>query len=129
MTDIFDTKIMCKKCDVQMKSKILERDGLQLRAVECSRCKDKIVHPADLNCMNRFNDIKGKTFNVKLRMVGNSHAISIPKEIVDLMNEQHKLMNERNSRMSRDVDEMVRLAFEDFGKLSLSFFDEEEDEE
>ncbi len=120
---------MCKKCDVQMKSKILERDGLQLRAVECSRCKDKIVHPADLNCMNRFNDIKGKTFNVKLRMVGNSHAISIPKEIVDLMNEQHKLMNERNSRMSRDVDEMVRLAFEDFGKLSLSFFDEEEDEE
>ena len=129
MTDIFDTKIMCKKCDVQMKSKVLEKDGLQLRAVECSRCKDKIVHPADLNCMNRFNDIKGKTFNVKLRMVGNSHAISIPKEIVDLMNEQHKLMNERNSRMSRDVDEMVRLAFEDFGKLSLSFFDEEEDEE
>lgn len=127
MTDIFDAKIMCKNCNIQMKQKILEKEGLQLRAVECPKCKDKIVHPADLNCQNHFNDLKGKTFNVKLRMVGNSHAVSIPKEIVDLMNEQHKLMNERNRRMSRDVDEMVKLAFEDFGKLSLNFFGEEDD--
>ena len=129
MTDIFDAKIMCKHCNLQMKQKVLEKDGLQLRAVECPKCKDKIIHPADLNCQNHFNDLKGKTFNVKLRMVGNSHAVSIPKEIVDLMNEQHKLMNERHRRMSRDVDEMVRLAFEDFGKLSLNFFDEEDERE
>lgn len=127
MTDIFDAKIMCKHCNVQMKPRVLEKDGLQLRAVECPKCKDKIVHPADLNCQNHFNDLKGKTFNVKLRMVGNSHAVSIPKEIVDLMNEQHKLMNERHRRMSRDVDEMVRLAFEDFGKLSLNFLGEDFD--
>jgi hypothetical protein len=129
MTDIFDTKIMCKNCNVQMKPKVLEKDGLQLRAVECGKCKDKIIHPADLNCFNKFNDLKGKTFNVKLRMVGNSHAVSIPKEIVDLITEQHKLMGEQHKRISRDMAEMVKLAFDDFGKLSLNFFDEEELEE
>ena len=128
MTDIFDAKILCKKCNVEMKPRIVEKEGLQLRAIECPKCKDKIIHPADLNCMNKYNDIKGKTFNVKLRMVGNSHAVSIPKEIVDLINEQHKLMNEQSKRMHREMNEMVKMAFEDFGKLRLTFWDEEEEE-
>jgi len=130
MTDIFDAKILCKNCNLVMKPLVFEKEGLQLRAVECPKCKDKIVHPADMNCMNKFNDLKGKTFHVKLRMVGNSHTVSIPKEIVDLINDQHRLMNEQHKSMSREMDEMVKLAFEDFGKLRLSFFDElEEDEE
>ncbi len=128
MTDIFDTKIVCKNCNIQMKPKILEREGLQLRAVECPKCGDKIVHPADLVCLNKFNDVKDKTFNVKLRMVGNSHTISIPKEIVDLMNEQQRIMRERHKTMNRDFDDIVRLAFEDFGRLSLNFFDEDVDD-
>lgn len=129
MTDIFDAKIMCKNCNIQMKQKILEKEGLQLRAVECGRCGDKIIHPADLNCLNHFNDIRGKTFNVKLRMVGNSHAVSIPKEIVDFMNEQQKLMGEQHRKITREMDEMVRLAFEDFGKLSLTFWNEDDSDE
>lgn len=129
MTDIFDTKILCKKCNMEMKPRVLEKGGLQLRAVECAKCKDRIVHPADLNCLNKFNDLKDRTFNVKLRMVGNSHAISIPKEIVDLINEQHKRMHESHSRIKHEFDEMVRLAFEDFGKLSLTFWDEDISEE
>ena len=129
MTDIFDAKILCKKCGIEMKQKILEKDGLQLRAVQCDRCKDRIIHPADLNCLNHFNDIKDKKFDVKLRMVGNSHAISIPKEIVDLINEQHNLMSESHKRIKSEMDEMVRLAFEDFGKLSLTFWGEEDEDE
>ena len=109
-----------------MRQKILEKEGLQLRAVECGRCRDKIIHPADLNCLNHFNDIRGKTFNVKLRMVGNSHAVSIPKEIVDFMNEQQKLMGEQRRKITCEMDEMVRLAFEDFGKLSLTFWNEDD---
>ena len=45
-------------------------------------------------------------------MVGNSYAVSIPKEIVDFIKEQEKIMND-----------MVRLCFEDFGRLSLNFLD------
>jgi hypothetical protein len=53
-----------------------------------------------------------------LRVVGNSHAVSIPKEIVDFINDMHR-------GMSRQMDDMVKLCFEDFGKLSLSFIDQE----
>jgi len=135
MTGIFDAKIMCRKCNEEMKQTILERNGAQLRAVKCSKCGDIIVHPADLNAMEHFKDLKGKTFSVKLRMVGNSHAVSIPKEIVDFMNEMNKVHNDGPSKRIHDemrkMDEMVRLCFEDFGKVSMRFgnmgFDELDD--
>jgi hypothetical protein len=119
MTDVFDATILCKNCGIKMKPTIVNREGFELRAVECSKCKDKIIHPADMNGFQHFNDMKGKTFNVKLRMVGNSHAVSIPKEIIDFMNETHR-------EMKRNMDDMVRLCFEDFDKLSLRFGDEDD---
>ena len=45
-----------------------------------------------------------------MRLVGNSYAVSIPKEIVLFMRHQEKAMND-----------MVKLCFEDFGRLSLNF--------
>ncbi len=96
--------------------------GLDLRAVECPECGDKIIHPQDLNSLQQFNTLRGKTFVVKLRMVGNSHAISIPKEIIDFMNEQQSKV----SHMKKEMDEMVRLCFEDFDTLRVRFRDEEQ---
>jgi len=118
MTDIFDAKILCNKCNISMKRMIVNREGVGLRAIECPSCKDKIIHPEDKHNFDHFHDLKGKTFHVKLRMVGNSHAISIPKEIVDFMDEMHR-------GMKREMDDMVRLCFEDFGRLSLNFGNEE----
>ncbi len=120
MTDIFDQKVLCKNCDKQMIRLILNRNGLELRALKCSKCGEQIVHPADLNAMEHFKDLKGKNFHVKLRVVGNSHAISIPKEIVDFINEMHR-------DMKHEMD-MVRLRFEDFGRLSVNFIDDIEKE-
>jgi len=45
-----------------------------------------------------------------MRLVGNSYAVSIPKEIVSFMSEQEKIM-----------DNMVKLCFEEMGRLSLNF--------
>ena len=45
-----------------------------------------------------------------MRLVGNSYAVSIPKEIVSFMSTQEKIM-----------DDMVRLCFEDLNRLSLNF--------
>ena len=114
MTDIFDTTIMCKRCHREMEHAIVHREGFELRAVQCPECKDKVVHPADLNSLDQFSELRGKTFVVKLRMVGNNHAISIPKEIVNFVNEQHR-------HMKKHMDDMVRLCFEDFGTLSVRF--------
>ena len=118
MTDIFDATILCKHCNSKMEPVIVDRSGLELRAVACPNCGDKIIHPADMNSLNQFNDLKGKTFSVKLRMVGNSHAISIPKEIVDFMNDMQR-------QSHRHMDEMVRLCFEDFRNLRVIFGDED----
>jgi Zn-finger nucleic acid-binding protein len=125
MLDIFDNQILCKNCKVEMQKTIIRRNGFELRAIECPRCKEQIIHPADLNASQQFNDLKGKTFSVKLRMVGNSHAISIPKEIVDFMNETQRMHND----IRKEMDNMVKLCFEDFGNLRINLFDNTNQEE
>ncbi len=110
MMDIFDNTILCRKCDSKMKKAQMIRNGIVLRAVVCPKCNDKIIHPVDEENHNKFINLKNKEFRVKMRMVGNSYTVSIPKEILSFMHAQKKMM-----------DDMVRLCFEDFGKLSLNF--------
>ncbi|MEK6926631.1 MAG: hypothetical protein AABW50_05120 [Nanoarchaeota archaeon] len=110
MTDIFDNQILCRNCDKKMNKAEFIKNGFRLRAVVCDKCDEKIIHPADEAEYSKFVGLKNKEFNVKMRLVGNSYAVSIPKEIVSFMREQE-------SRM----DNMVRLCFEDLGRVSLSF--------
>ena len=110
MSDIFNETISCKTCKIEMKHTLVNKQGLQLRALECSQCKKQLIHPADLNSIENFKPLKDKTYSVKLRMVGNSHAISIPKEIVDFMRQQERMM-----------DDMVKLCFKDMRTLDLMF--------
>jgi len=76
----------------------------------CSKCNEKILHPVDEQNYNKFINLKNKEFRVKMRLVGNSYTVSIPKEIVLFMERQEKIL-----------DEMVRLCFEETGRLSLNF--------
>jgi len=110
MTDIFDNPILCKKCDSRMKKANIEKNGFVFRAMICPKCNEKIIHPVDEHEYNRFVDLKNKEFRVKMRLVGNSYAVSIPKEILSFMNEQKRM-----------ADDMVRLCFEEMGRLSLNF--------
>ncbi len=110
MVDLFDNTILCNKCNTKMKPAEFARNGFILRAVVCPECNARIIHPADEAEYHRFVDLKNKDFRVKMRMVGNSYAVSIPKEIVSFIREQEKVMND-----------MVRLCFEDSGRLSLNF--------
>ena len=110
MADIFDNTILCKKCDSKMQKGSIVKGGFIFRALICPKCNEKIIHPLDQQEYDKFINLKNKEFHVKMRLVGNSYAVSIPKEIVSFMKEQEKIMND-----------MVRLCFEDFGKLSLDF--------
>lgn len=91
------------------KAKIV-KNGFLLRAVICPKCHEKIIHPTDEQEYAKFINLRNKDFRVKMRLVGNSYAVSIPKEIVLFMREQEKIMND-----------MVRLCFEESGRLSLNF--------
>jgi len=93
-----------------MKPAKLIRNGFQMRALLCQKCGNKLIHPTDEQEYKKLLELKGKTFKVKLRLVGNSYAVSIPKEIVAFMKEQEKIF-----------DDMVKLCFEDAKKLKLMF--------
>jgi len=110
MNDLFDNTILCGKCDIRMNSVQIVKNGFILRAVICPKCNAKIFHPKDEQEYLNFMNLRKKEFDVKLRFVGNSYAVSIPMEIVNFMKEQEKVM-----------DDMVRLCFEEFGKVSLNF--------
>ncbi len=110
MVDIFDNTILCRKCNAKMKKAKIAKRGFLFRAVICPKCDEKIIHPVDEQEYNKFINLKNKEFRVKMRLVGNSYAVSIPKEIVLFMNQQEKAM-----------DDMVKLCFEEIGRLSLNF--------
>lgn len=110
MTDIFSNTILCGKCHIKMKPVEIEKNGFILRAVSCPNCTEKIIHPKDEHEFEQFSHLKNKVFKVKMRIVGNSYAVSIPKEIVSFIQEQERIM-----------DDMVRLCFNDAKKLSLIF--------
>ena len=110
MEDIFDNIILCSKCNKKMKPKLLSKNGFNLRTVKCETCGKGIVHPEDKKEYEEFVRLKQKEYNVKMRMVGNSYAVSIPREIVDFMQEQENVMNN-----------MVKLCFQEAGKISLNF--------
>ena len=110
MVDIFDNTILCKKCNRPMEQGLFSRNGFKMRAVFCEKCNLKINHPTDEEEYKRFVNLKNKDFRVKMRIVGNSYTVSIPKEIVSFIHEQERL-----------IDDMVRLCFESSGKISLNF--------
>jgi len=114
MADIFDSVVLCRKCRIQMRPVTVIKNGFVLRALKCQKCGDKITHPGDEREYEEFQNIRNKRFRVKLRLVGNSYAVSIPKEIVDFMREQEKIMND-----------LVSLSFESARKISLIFENDE----
>jgi hypothetical protein len=99
-----------------MKPGLVNKNGFNLRAIKCEKCCETLVHPVDKREYDEFMRLKQKEFNVKMRMVGNSYAVSIPREIVDFMHDQENMMNN-----------MVKLCFEEAGRISLMFNNESEE--
>ncbi len=114
---MFDEIVVCSGCGKKMQRIDLIKNGFRLRALQCDKCEKRIVHPADIEEYKRFSQLKQTPFAVKLRMVGNSYTVSIPREIVDFMNEQDGM----HQRVMKMQNEMVRVFFEEFGKISLTF--------
>ncbi len=125
MPDIFDAKIVCDNCDRVAEKGYQDADGFRLRIAKCPECDKIWQHPADLNEYQQFQKLKSKEFHVKLRMVGNSWAVSIPREIIEFQEEMEKEMMKQIQHMER----MVRLSFESPGRISMFFNNEFNDEE
>ena len=71
MTDIFDNKILCGKCNTEMKPFQIHKNGFILRAVKCDKCSSRIIHPKDEEFTLRWiNDV--------LAMMGLQNINSVP---------------------------------------------------
>ena len=114
MKDIFDAKVHCNQCNKQTEKTIIIKDGFKLRALRCNNCNKHYYHPSDLEEQKRFQELRNKQFQVKLRMVGNSYTISIPREIIDFREECLKDMNQ-------NMNKMLFLSLEEPEKLTIFF--------
>lgn len=110
MSDIFETDVYCNGCHNKTSKGIEYREGYQLRLWKCENCNKIWYHPTDIQKYNDFNSLKVKSFRVKLRMVGNSYTVSIPREIIDFERE-----------MRKEIDDFINMSLEEPEKLSLFF--------
>jgi len=114
MKDIFEGIILCSKCKKEMKKGWIMKEGFRIRYVYCDKCNEKLWHPGDLENYKNFNNLKRKEFRVKLRIVGNSYAITLPKEIIEFLKEIEKEFKIKE-------EEQVKLMLDELGKLNIIF--------
>lgn len=126
--DLFENTVLCKNCGKKMKQVFLVKNGFRLRALKCPSCSNHLIHPSDIEEYNRFNSLKNRQFHVKLRVVGNSYTVSIPREIINFMQEGetemenvHQRMREQMKDHMQIMEKMVTLALQDSNKISLLF--------
>ncbi len=110
MEDIFENIILCNNCNLKTDKLITLKDNFKLRKWVCNNCNKEWYHPGDLQEYNEFKELKNKKFQVKLRKVGNSHTISIPREIIEFEEE-----------FQRAVNEILDINLEEPRKLSIYF--------
>jgi len=123
MMDIFDEVVMCKECGRKMVNSEIIKNGYRIRTLECKNCNKRVYHPSDVEEYKKFTVLRQHPFNVKLRMVGHSYVVSIPREIIDFQKDMHKEMQKQMERFNK----IVRLCLEEPGKVSLMFREEKED--
>lgn len=107
MKDLFDTIIVCKDCNQKTEKHIIKKEGFELRSWKCPKCKQTWIHPGDLKEFEEFQKIKHKDFQVKLRVVGNSYTVSIPREIIEF----GEIKRDRIVKVCLDNPQRIMLSF------------------
>ncbi|MEA3378855.1 MAG: hypothetical protein U9Q69_04415 [Nanoarchaeota archaeon] len=106
MKDVYDATIVCDRCNKKTIRSYVLKDGFKIRIWSCPECKAKWYHPGDMEEYREYKELRDRRFNVKLRQVGNSWAVSIPKEIIEF--EEVK------------QTKIVRISLDEPGKITLS---------
>ncbi len=113
MEDLYYNTILCTNCNKKTVKTAIIKNGFSIRVLKCPNCNKEWYHPLDMQRYKNFQELKNKEFSVKLRMVGNSFCVSIPKEIIEF--------EERFVLLEKEIDNLIRMSLEEPGKLSLFF--------
>ena len=120
MKDIFETNVLCNKCNIKTNKAAILKDGFRLRYFECPKCSQRWYHPSDIKEYEAFKVLKQRTFSVKLRMVGNSFSVTIPREIIEF--------EEKFAQIEKEIEQIMRLSLDEPGKICLYFKKDLEEE-
>jgi len=107
--DIFDNIIVCRDCNKETNRTITDKEGFKLRSFICPNCNKVWLHPKDEEAYKEYIKLRSKPFKVKLRFVGNSYIVSIPKEIIEFED------------IERRLNKIIEMSLEEPGKLTLLF--------
>lgn len=78
--DLWDAEHRCTNCNAVMKKKQMTIEGVRVRAWECKKCKEMVLHPEDAQKMLVFNKLK-KGILVKVGSLGEALIMRFPKEV------------------------------------------------
>lgn len=81
--DLWDAEHTCTKCNIPMKKKQMTIEGVQIRAWECKKCKEIVLHPEDTQKILVFSKLK-KGIPVKVGTLGEALIMRFPKEVAQL---------------------------------------------
>ncbi len=78
--DLWDAEHNCTKCNSVMKRERMTIEGVQIRAWECKKCKEIVLHPEDAQKVLVFNKLK-RGIPVKVGALGEALIMRFPKEV------------------------------------------------
>ena len=81
--DFWENMGTCNKCNVRLEKTITQKANFEIRTWHCKKCGKKWLHPIDLEKYSQWEKLKDSLFEVKVREVGNSFTVSIPKDIIN----------------------------------------------
>lgn len=107
MEDIYQSTIVCDNCNKPTTKSDVIKKGFKIRIWHCQACNKQWYHPGDMAAYKNYINLQQRDFEVKLRQVGNSWAVSIPKEIIKFEDITHT--------------KVVKMSMQQPGRLTLFF--------
>ena len=77
--DIWEAEHLCQNDNHKMNKTNVVIEGMSVRAWECPKCKETVLHPEDAQKMLVFNKLK-RGIPVKVGKLGEALMVRIPKE-------------------------------------------------
>lgn len=78
--DLWAAEHNCTNCNSVMKKKQMTIEGVKVRAWECKKCREIVLHPEDAQKMLVFNKLK-RGIPVKVGALGEALIMRFPKEV------------------------------------------------
>jgi hypothetical protein len=105
--DVWDAEHVCQSCNKKMVKTKVTIEGMPVRAWECKKCNETVLHPEDAQKMLVINKFK-KGVPVRVGQLGEALMIRFPKEFAEL----YKIEKGRDLMLRADGESTFEVSVE-----------------